>query len=118
MILIQMKTDIEEPVKKNWKVFIILLLLLIFLLGTGVLLIVWFLENSKDPTYKTDTSRVVMSGIGVLLLIVTLIVSLVNIYRPGKKKSKGTVQRSGKEVSKKKPASRRRTATSHRKVKK
>jgi len=81
-----MKSDIEEPFKKNWKLFFFCLLLLVILVVIGVLLVEWYLDNSRNPGSDTNMTRVIASGIAVLLLILALCVFLVNIFRPGRKK--------------------------------
>lgn len=113
-----MKEDIEEPVKKNWKLFLFLILLLLFLLGIGVLLIVWYVENSQNPEYKTDITRVLVSGLAVLLLIITLIVILVNLYRPVKRKTKKTARISSENVAKRRTSTTGRKSSVHKRVKK
>lgn len=113
-----MKEEIEEPVRKNWKLFLILLLILFFLLGVGVLLIVWYLENSQNPEFKTDMTRVLASGIAIFLLIVTLIVILINLYRPAKKKTKKTAKVSLEKVAKKRTTTTGRKPSVHKRVKK
>lgn len=113
-----MKEDIEEPVKKSWKLFLILILILIFLMGIGVLLIVWYLENSQNPEYKTDITRISVSGIAVLLLIITLIVILVNLYRPKKSKAKKTARISSENVAKRRTSTTGRKSSVHKRVKK
>ena len=113
-----MKEDIEEPVRKNWKLFLFLILLLLFFLGIGVLLIVWYLENSQNPEYKTDMTRVLFSGIAVLLLIATLIVILVNLYKPKKSKAKKTARISSENVAKRRTSTTGRKPSVHKRVKK
>lgn len=113
-----MKEDIEEPVKKNWKLFLILILILIFLMGVGVLLIVWYLENSQNPEYKTDMTRVLASGIAVLLLIITLIVILVNLYKPVKRKTKKTSRATSESVVKRRTVATGRKPSVRKRVKK
>ena len=113
-----MKDDIEEPVKKSWKVFAFLLLLLVVLIGIAVLLIIWYLDDSKNPEFKIDISRIIMSGVGLLLLIMILLISLVNFYKPHKKKTTRSTQGKGKAILKKKPALHKSATTSKKRVSK
>jgi len=94
------KGEVEEPVKKGPVLVISLILILIFLVITGVLLVSWYLENAQDRMEEAANGRVLVSGIAVLTLIVLLVVMLINILSKQKRSSA------------QKPAPRKRVASS------
>lgn len=83
-----MKEEIEEPVKKSWKVFALLLFILLILIGLAILLGIWYFDNIKDSTVVMDTTRVLLSGSFLLLLIVILSIIVIRFYKPSEKKKK------------------------------
>ena len=78
--------DIEEPVKKSWTLFFAGILVLAFMLGIGVFLLVEALQKPKSPEDALDMKRMLISGVGVLFFSLAIIVFLLSVYKPGKKK--------------------------------
>lgn len=93
------KGEVEEPVKKGPALVISLVLLLTFLVITGVLLVSWYLENANEQMEDTGTGRVLVSGIAVLVLIVLLVVILINVL---KKQQRSAVAKQAPRQRKKK----------------
>jgi hypothetical protein len=102
-----MKEDIEEPIKKSWKIFAALLFLLICLVGTAVLLLIWYLDDTQKTGLKINTLQAIMSGSVLLILIVVIAVILVNFYKPKKKKKRKPVFKTGAPVKKRNTSSKR-----------
>lgn len=83
--------DIEEPVKKSWTLLFIGILVLAFMLGIGVFLLVEALQKPKGPEDALDMKRMLISGVGVLLFSLAIVVFLLSVYKPEhKRKSKPT----------------------------
>ncbi len=91
-----MKEDIEEPVKKNWKLFMFLVLMILLLSGTAVLIVKWYIENSQMPDFHTNKTAVIVSGTSVAVLLLTLIIVFISLYG---KKNKGSKKKSSKNSS-------------------
>jgi len=106
-----MKEDVEEPVKKSGKVIASLILLLVFLIVTGVLLIKWYMENIRQQAVETDMTRVIISAGAILVLIILLTAVLINFMRSDKKHArKKTAKRT--VAVRQNPASPKRCSTS------
>jgi hypothetical protein len=81
--------DIEEPVKKSWKVLLFGLLSLALMLGLGIYLFVEALQKSKTPEDVLDMKRMLVSGIGVILFSLAVVLFLFSLYKPRGKKRFG-----------------------------
>jgi len=95
--------DIEEPVKKSWGLLIFCLLVLVLTIGVGIFLLVEALQKPKVPEDALDMKRMMVSGVAVILFSLAIVVFLIGLYKPGKKK------KSRISVTKKKPAKRKTT---------
>lgn len=93
--------DIEEPVKKSWTVLVIALLVLAFMLGIGIFLLVEALQKPVNAGDVLDMNRMLVSGVGVILFSLAIIVFLYSLYKPGKKRRKPSAA-SGKKPGKRK----------------
>lgn len=78
--------DIEEPVKKSWALLFAGILVLAFILGIGVFLLVEALQKPKSPEDALDMKRMLISGVGVIFFSLAIIVFLLSVYKPAKKK--------------------------------
>lgn len=78
--------DIEEPVKKSWTLLVAGLLILAFMLGIGIFLLVEALQKPKSAEDVLDMKRMLISGIGVILFSLAIILFLYSFYKPGNKK--------------------------------
>jgi len=78
--------DIEEPVKKSWALLFAGILVLAFMLGIGVFLLVEALQKPKSPEDALDMKRMLISGVGVIFFSLAIIVFLLSVYKPAKKK--------------------------------
>lgn len=81
--------DIEEPVKKSWKVLLFGFLSLALMLGLGIYLFVEALQKPKTPEDVLDMKRMLVSGIGVILFSLAVVVFLFSLYKPRSKKRFG-----------------------------
>ncbi|MDP4278923.1 MAG: hypothetical protein Q8914_14960 [Bacteroidota bacterium] len=104
------KDDIEEPVKKSWRVTAFLLLLLVFLIVSCLLLIEWYTDGTRQMKPEASLPRFIVSLVAIITLIVTTLILLVNMSRNGKKQSgrKSKVFRPVRPVTRKRPSSRSR----------
>jgi len=95
--------DIEEPVKKSWTLLVAGLLILAFMLGIGIFLLVEALQKPKSTEDVLDMKRMLISGVGVILFSLAIILFLYSFYKPGNKKKRRIA------ASKKKPVKRKTT---------
>jgi len=87
--------DIEEPVKKSWKLLLSGILVLTFMLGIGIFLLVEALQKPKEPEDLLDMNRMLISGVGVILFSLAIVVFLLSFYKfPNKKNKKVVVKKS------------------------
>jgi len=93
--------DIEEPVKKSWKLLFWGILVLAFLLGIGIFLLVEAFQKPENPQDVLDMKRMLVSGIGVILFSLAIVVFLYSVYGSGKKKKSHAV------ISRRKPVKRK-----------
>jgi len=89
-----MKEDIEEPVKKSWKLLLFLVFMILLLSGISVLIVKWYIENLQMPDFHTNKTAVIISGASVAVLLLTLIIVFINLYG---KRSKGGRKKSSKK---------------------
>jgi len=93
--------DIEEPVKKSWTLLVAGLLILAFMLGIGIFLLVEALQKPKSAEDVLDMKRMLISGIGVLLFSLAIILFLYSFYKPGNKKKSRIASSQRKPVKRK-----------------
>jgi len=98
--------DIEEPVKKSWILLIGCILILVFMLAIGIFLLVEALQKPKAPDEALDMNRMLISGVGVILFSLAIIVFLYSLYKPGKKRKARSVTFKRKSVKRKRRTSR------------
>ena len=79
--------DIEEPVKKSWMLLFVGILVLTFTIGIGIFLLVEAFQKPKVPEDVLDMKRMMISGFAVVLFSLAIIVFLVSMFKPAKKKS-------------------------------
>ena len=89
--------DIEEPVKKSWKVLFFGILILLLLFGLGVFLLMEAFQEPKDSNDALDMKRMMISGIGVLLFSLAVVVFLWSLYKPLGKSRKSVKKASVKK---------------------
>lgn len=80
-----MKQEIEEPVKKSWKLLAGSILLLILLVATAILLVTWTIANSKGQGNAGNPVRIIVSGVAIILMIVTLCIFIIKMFKPARK---------------------------------
>lgn len=94
--------DIEEPVKKSWKVLLFGILSLALMLGLGLYLFVEALQKPKTPEDVLDMKRMLVSGVGVILFSLAVVVFLFSLYKPKSKKRFGLKRKTfSKNITKK-----------------
>ncbi|MCK9310925.1 MAG: hypothetical protein M0P26_01460 [Bacteroidales bacterium] len=98
--------DIEEPVKKSWTLLMVCILILAFMLGIGIFLLVEALQKPVVPEETLDMKRMFISGVGVILFSLAILVFLYSLYKPGKKKKTKSVSSKRKSVKRKRRTSR------------
>lgn len=77
--------NIEEPIKKSWKVLFFGILALALMLGLGIYLLIEAFQKPKTPEDALDMKRMLISGIGVVLFTLALIIFLFSLYKPKRK---------------------------------
>jgi len=98
-----MDSNIEEPIKKSWKVLLFSILALVLMLGLGIYLLVEALQKPKTPEDVLDMKRMLISGIGVIFFALAVIIFLFSLYKPKRK-----IQRKSKRKTASKSRTRRR----------
>jgi hypothetical protein len=63
-------------------------LLLLFLIGSGVLLVVWYTDESRQLDVQSNFTRFIVSLGAIIVLMTTLVVFLFNLLRGDKRRSK------------------------------
>lgn len=90
--------DIEEPVKKSWKVLFFGILILLLLFGLGIFLLMEAFQEPKDSNDALDMKRMMISGIGVILFSLAVVVFLWSLYKPSGKSRKSVKKASVKKA--------------------
>lgn len=91
----RMDRNIEDPIKKSWKVLLFSILALALMLGLGVYLLAEALQKPKTPKDVLDMKRMLVSGIGVIFFSLAVIIFLLSLYKPRRKIRRRSKRKSG-----------------------